>query len=186
MKIFVGGINGAGKTTICDLAAKELGIKHIKGSSLIMDYLGFPGDYEKLRAQSPEQQKVAWDMCAETILTNKDSFLLDRHYLSLNKGKINLRVGDWINKFDALILITAPIDDILGRIEKDLEKRDRALFSKNEEENEIKNLEEHQKSTREEFYRIVESSQKPAIEIINADGKGKEAVSGLVEFLRGI
>lgn len=188
MKVFVGGINGAGKTTICDLAAQKLGIKHIKGSALLMDYLGSTGDYEKLRALSRAQQEHSWNTCAEALLSDeyKESFLLDAHYLSLNRGKINAKVGDWIKKFDALILISAPIENIVKRIEMDTTKRDRALFSEKSEENEVKNLHEHQKVTRDEFLRILEISKKPGIEIINYENKLDKSVSTLVGFLKGI
>ena len=186
MKVFVGGINGVGKTTTLNMVATSLGMKHIKGSSLMMEYIGFPGDYEKLRSLSKEQQDKLWSECAEALLSGNfgDSFLLDAHYLSLNRGKINATVGDWINNFDAIILLSAPIESIWQRITADKEKRDRALFPEGISEETMKELlREHEKVTQTEFEKILKASKKPGIEIINEDGKQDTTVDKLVEFI---
>lgn len=186
MNIFLGGVNGAGKTTILH-AVQQLRPtwSYVKTSKAFMEYLGFPGDYDKLRALDPvvRRQSLA-DLMEEIIKTGQktECQIVDSHYLNLTYGKIETRTGPWLAGFDALVLITAPVDTIIERLKQDGHLRDRALFSVDtpqEEERGI--LETYIEETEKEFYRLADQFGLPASQIENIDKE--TSARQLIDFI---
>ena len=56
MKIFVGGVNGSGKTTIVNQFLVGNSQYQSENSKSFSSWLGFGGDYEKLRALTSEDR----------------------------------------------------------------------------------------------------------------------------------
>jgi len=182
MKIYLGGVNAVGKTTVAKETAKKLGISYIHATKGLMDYLGISNDYEKLRALTQEERDTALGVYVESLLSIGDSFLLDGHYLGLVRGEVNRITGSWITGFDRLILVSASTDDVWNRINND--ERDRSLFPKNLSETEIKDmLKIYQYDTGNEFRRLGEIYDKKGFEVLNSENNLDEAVKNLVEYI---
>lgn len=184
MKIFVGGINGVGKTSVVKAAAGALGYEYIHGSSLLMKYLGFDSDYEKLRALKQEERDIALGTCMQEMLLSKDNVIADSHYMGLVRGKVDQVTGEWIAGFDAFILISASFEDVWSRIEADSKDRDRALFPLgNSAEENKRMLYNYMIRTQEEFLSLSRKYHKPHIEIPNQHNMSQKTVEALVEFV---
>lgn len=188
MNIFVGGINGVGKSTILKEVAQTTGYRYIHMTSHLMNHLGVGSDYEKLRSLTQAQRDAGLAECIQKLIATSNStgeiYIYDIHYLNLVRGNISVVTGPWLDRFDAFVLVTSPIQDILERVRGDHVKRDRALFQngKNETDNE-KEFTAYSEQTRKEFLGIVEKYHRPSLEIINKKNKKDEAVKKLIEFI---
>jgi adenylate kinase len=184
MKIYVGGVNAVGKSTLLKETAGKLGYQYIHATTGLLDSLGFEKDYEKLRALTQEERDMKYREYIETLLGNKDqNFLLDAHYLGLVRGKVDRVTDSWLKDFDMFVLVSAPLDDIWGRIKKD-SMRDRALFPAGASEVEMKNmLSQYQKQMSEEFERLAKSYGKPHVEIANEENKLEASIRQLTSFI---
>ena len=185
MKVYVGGINGSGKTTILKEVAKQLGFEYIQLTHLMMEALGFPFDYDKLRiTPEVEKTKVREEILAKLLSDNDRNIIIDSHYLNLIKGKTNIVNGPAIAKFDILVLISAPVEQIWQRIYEDQKTRDRALFPDNfTSEESFQMLTKYQEDTAQEFSRLASTYHKKNIEIINVDGELESSIAKLVNFI---
>ena len=112
-------------------------------------------------------------------------FLLDAHYLGLVRGKVDRVTDSWLKDFDMLVLISAPLDEVWGRIQSDAKGRDRALFPAGiSEEKMKKTLSKYQEQTSEEFKRLADLYNKPRVEIINKENKMEESAEQLAFFIK--
>ncbi len=123
----------------------------------------------------------------EHILTVKRSghLLLDSHYLNMKYGSIESVTGSWLSRFDALALITAPVEVIWERLNADTVSRDRALFS--EHTNYVQNIDilsDYLKKTEEEFYNLTKRFDLPHIRIENLDKI--PAAEQLINFVKTV
>ena len=186
MNIYVGGINGSGKTTISKEIAERLGIEYISTSRLMMEKIGRPSDYEYLRSvPGDEQMEIREEMFNELASQKDRNLIADSHYLNLIRGNVNVITRDAIKKFDILVLISAPTEQVWTRIHKDETKRDRALFPENlSQEESFKMLKSYQEETRQEFLKLAKIHDKKSIEIINPDGGLESSIEELVDFLK--
>ncbi len=186
MKVYVGGINGVGKTTLLKEAAKRLGFEYISTSRLMMEKIGRPSDYEYLRAiPGDEQMEIREEMFNGLASVKDRDLIVDSHYLNLIRGKVNVITRDAIKKFDALVLISSPIEQVWTRIYKDEINRDRALFPEGlSEEESFQMLVKYQEETKQEFQRLSKLHQKKSIEIVNLDGELESSITQLVDFLK--
>jgi len=84
--IFVGGIHGVGKTTLCRKISKTLSLKHYSASDLIL----------KLKSENIEKDKkvknirLNQNILLESItryLNNEEYYLLDGHFCLLNSNE---------------------------------------------------------------------------------------------------
>lgn len=185
MKIYVGGINAVGKSTLLKEAAERLGYRYIHATTGLLDSLGFGKDYEKLRALTQRERDIKLGEYIRDLLHDRGSrFLLDGHYLGLVRGEVNRLTDSWLKDFDMLVLVSAPLGDIWRRIESDSKTRDRALFPADISEEEKKEmLLRYQKQTAEEFGRLAKLYEKPHVEILNEENRLKESVQRLVSFI---
>jgi adenylate kinase len=186
MKVYVGGINGSGKTTILKEVAKRLDFEYISTSKLMMEIIGRPSDYDHLRSiPSDQQMEIREKMFDDLAFDSNRNLIVDSHYLNLIKGKTNIITRDAIKKFDVFVLISAPIEQVWDRVRKDEEIRDRALFPENlSEEDSFKMFKTYQQDTEREFLRLARLHQKNNIEIVNINGKLESSVAKLVDFIK--
>lgn len=187
MKIYVGGANAVGKSTILKATANTLGIPYYHGTTLFLKHLGFDGNYEKLRALTQEQRNDKLDEFLDIFIREQEgkSFLFDSHYLNIVRGETNKVSRPWLKDFDILVLVTAPAEDVWQRITTDSSVRDRALFPKDISEKEAKEmLQKYLQDTKEEFTRLTKLYNKPSVEIINIQNRIDEAVDRLVDFIK--
>lgn len=138
-KIFVGGINGCGKSTILDNLYKiKKDVEVVHGSKHFMKWLGIKnGDYKKLESLSTSFKNREINKMIRSLFKNPPSkakwIFLDAHYLRIHNGKITKAVGDWISLFDGLFVFVARPEEILRRIDTDIVRKNRSksMFSEN-------------------------------------------------------
>lgn len=185
MRIYVGGVNAVGKSSLLKETAKKIGYEYIHATSGLLNHLGFEKDYEKLRALKQEERDIKYREYIEDLLSNKDrNFLLDAHYLGLVRGKVDQVTSSWLQNFDTFILISAPLNDVWNRILLDSKIRDRALFPAGSSEQEMRAiLAKYQKQTSKEFKRLGKFYKKPHVEILNKENKLKEGIDQLISFI---
>jgi adenylate kinase len=186
MKIYAGGVNAVGKSTLLKEAAKKLDYEYVHGTTGLLNFLGFDKDYEKLRALKQEERDIKYRKYIENLLeSGGQNFLLDAHYLGLVRGKVDRVTDSWLKDFDAFVLISASLEDVWKRIESDSKTRDRALFPADMPEAEMKHLlSEYQKQTSDEFKRLAELYKKPFVEILNEENKLGAGVQQLISFVQ--
>ena len=138
MKIYVGGVNGVGKTTVLEALFKETGFPVKHATQEFLKFLGIPGDYNELRKLDDEYRKLQLNQFMSEIAASRKSFILDSHYLIMVDGVIKSVIDEWIKQYDLLIYLTAPAEVILERLNSD--NRDRALFSSNDRLQQIHEL----------------------------------------------
>lgn len=185
MKIFVGGINAVGKSTLLKTTAEHIGYRYIHATTGLLNSFGFGKDYEKLRALTQEERDIKYKEYIENLLSKQDqNFLLDAHYLNLVRGKVDRVTGPWLKNFDMFILISAPLSDIWKRIENDSKSRDRALFPLGISEIEMTDmLSKYQEQTSMEFKRLAELYKKPFLDILNEENKLQASIQQLMSFI---
>ena len=134
MNYYLGGINGVGKSTFLqELAKQEPDVKIYHGSKLLMAGLGIvPDDYDTLRQVPSKNKDIAYGaVVIKQLGEHRDAgeiVVFDSHYLGLIEGKVVKATGNWLKKFDCLLLLEAPTDEVLGRVLRDEVARDRKLF----------------------------------------------------------
>lgn len=183
MRCYIGGVNGAGKTTLLDaIKVRFPEIEILKGSKVFMEYLGIPGDYGALRALPMSEAGPKFEEMISKILLEKENFIFDAHYLNIVNGKIKRVSEDWIQKFDAIILLDISAETALKRIAN--ENRDRALFPEGmSKEEEIKMYSEYIEATRKDFQDIVSVRNIPHL-IIDGEKELDEKVEDFGRFYK--
>lgn len=124
--IFIGGIHGSGKGTICEALKKQIDIIHLTASEVL-----------KWNELSTQQEKFVKNISAtqnrliinlNKIVQNNKTYLLDGHYCLLNKDGVPEKIS--IHTFEdikptKLILVTAKPQIIKER----LKNRDAKTYS---------------------------------------------------------
>jgi len=183
LKYFVGGVNGVGKTTLLKaIAEARPEFLVLRLSEHLMKWLGIPGDYDALRALSQEYKREQVPLCLERLLEdNQDrSILVDTHYLNTINGEITVVTDEWLSRFDALVMITAPTVDVIRRIDND-PARDRALF-KPDETDKYAFIEHYQALTKQEFDRQARDCDVPSLVIHHRHHNTAMAVTDFLHF----
>lgn len=182
MKYFIGGVNGVGKTTLL-LAIKKArpDFEIIKGSQHLMEYLGFPGDYDALRTMSFDYASEKFGEMIEILLRKHENIIFDSHYLNLVEGVLSPPVtGEWIQKFDVLLLLDASPETVLQRIQN--ESRDRALFPRDTSVKKMHSIyENYIQAYRNEFQRVVDLWHLPS-KILDAEKSTDEIAQDFIAF----
>lgn len=185
MRYYIGGVNGAGKTTLLDAIKNRFPeIEILKGSKVFMEFLGIPGDYAALRALPMSEAGPKFEDMISKILSEKDNFVFEAHYLNIVNGKIKRVSDEWIQKFDAIILLDISAETALRRIEN--ESRDRALFPEGlskEEERIMYN--EYIEATRKDFQEIIRVRNIPHL-IIDGEKELGEKVEDFGIFYKSV
>lgn len=190
--IFVGGINGVGKSSIIQELAKIPSVKVLDGATTLMKYLGIPtGDYEQLQ-ELPESltdkaiEKLFRDLSLERSQKN---IVVTGHYVKVLRGRLSPSYGPWYQYCTALVLVLSNPQSILNRVLRDETSRirvERNLFGEKHHspQAKIRFLEAAQLISAEIIERAAKNSQKPYFYIQNMDGQLQTAVEQLVDILR--
>ena len=181
------GVNGVGKSTILHNVYEihpEWDI--VRGSAVLMDWLGIPGDYKALRALSQDHTLAEWGKLVESYFADpaKHLRLIDTHLLNILHGRLTDRRGDWYGKLDGIVLVTTDPETIYQRVEADHGIRDRALFPEGLSD----------KEKREVLYRYVEKTRLAYEEVLvtygikgcvieNTENAAHESAKELVRFV---
>lgn len=182
MRIFIGGVNASGKSTILKKVADISGYPVLHGAGLLMEQLNCSGDYEKLRAISAEEKGKAYTQVVEKLCAKENNFLLDSHYLTLIRGEVTNMTSDRLKNFDLLVLISTPIEILWKRLQSD--PRDRALFPIDAPPEVAKKiLEDYQMETLKAFDRAVKEYDVPGIHIHNDENNVEKAVKELYNLI---
>lgn len=125
---FVGGINGAGKSTfVKKVAANNPGFVAWHGSSEFMRWLNLkPGDYDALRVMDDEYKIKEFGKLVEWTLDHftGNTILIDSHFVRSVAEETYSVTGDWMHRMSGLVHLTALPTTVLERIHMDTKKRD--------------------------------------------------------------
>lgn len=136
--VFVGGIHGVGKSTICKKVSDLGGYKYFTASSLISSY-GKKTDKEK-RVDQIEDNQVALLKQLELVRAKDYRVLLDGHFTLINQqGEISpVDIGVFKSmKPDKLVLFKGRPEEIAKRLkERDGKKWDSSFLERFQEEEE--------------------------------------------------
>ncbi len=195
-KIFVlYGINGVGKDAIAAALQRENSeIVIVTVSRLVMYHLGIIRDFsynlsinesayrELEKTSSERKEEVSNTLCFETIasLSENGKIVLCLSHLAISKryGKNNWTCkpsspSKWINSANGLIHVTADPEDVL--IWRKNDKRERV--------NCIKEIQEQQITTTNEWEKIINNTQVPYITVLNKNHQKRKAVRAIERFI---
>jgi adenylate kinase len=119
--IFVGGIHGVGKGTICNEIALKTGLIHITASQILKWEEISDSDNKLVKNIASTQSRLIKGL--KNLIKNDQKYLLDGHFCLLNSDGIPSRIDE--NTFDQINpkAIAIVIDDVKN-IVKRLEARD--------------------------------------------------------------
>lgn len=192
--IFLGGINGSGKTTVAEALTKSKQVLALHGTTELMRLLGIPaGDYEILRKTNEETKKEALYQLFRDLSSTADDkiVVVTAHYVKVLNGNITPSFGPWYKYCNALVLLRSSPTAILRRIEEDEaagQRMQRNLFSfrfpnRKDKEEFLANA---QALSIEVMMRASKLFQVPSYQIENSDGKLKEAVKKLTDIVENL
>ena len=127
--IFIGGIHGVGKGTICSKIARELDLKHLSASDVWKWSEVSPDPNNKLVKDIPETQKRLI-IGLEKAINSEKKYLLDGHFCLFNSIGVPQKVSIRTFQRIAPIVISVITTDIL-EIANCLKKRDNREYDKN-------------------------------------------------------
>ncbi|AND85553.1 AAA family ATPase [Clostridium tyrobutyricum] len=84
--IFVGGIHGVGKTTLCEEISKKISLKHYSASELISNLKSENITKNKEVSNVRENQNILLES-VDRYLNNEEYYLLDGHFCLLNRDE---------------------------------------------------------------------------------------------------
>ena len=191
MRIYVGGVNGVGKSTVlASVLAKHPDWKTVHMTGIFMDWLGFGQDYTRLRALPSEVRDRELAACIQEMMrVSADApCFYDSHYLNMKEGKIDQIVGPWLSTFDGSLLISCPTPRLFERLQQDTKVRERGLFPKEMDGAASRELlETYAQKTRDVFVESARTHHLPAQEIVNTSiEEAAEQVISFVERLRSM
>lgn len=125
--MFIGGVHGVGKTTICKASLDPLGFDCISASELIRRHVTMHKTDKRVRNVGKNQDVLV----AESNKEKSKSLLygLDGHYCLLNKDGVIERLSIEVFRslgFDLLALVDSTVDEVVKR----LQARDGTKWSK--------------------------------------------------------
>ncbi len=190
--LFLGGVNGVGKTSIAQALRKRLSVRVLDGSSELMKWLGIAdGDYVKLRILPKKvKERALTDLfCALSKESGVETTIVTAHYVKVFNGKIAPSYGLWYSYCRVLILLIGNPESIVRRILYDelINKRiNRSLFS-NEQRSlreKIDFIKRAQLMSTEVMLKASESFRIPSHHIENIDGMPQKAPEQLAQIIK--
>lgn len=159
--IFIGGIHGVGKGTVCKEIASKTDLIHITASEILKWNEISSSDNKFVNNISSTQERLINGL--KNLIKNDKQYLLDGHFCLLNSNGIPCKIDE--ETFDNINpkIISIVIDDI-EKIVNRLEKRDKKKYD-------IKILNELQKMEIEYAKYLSKKYSIPYIEIKNNDYK---------------
>lgn len=159
--IFIGGIHGVGKGTICKDIASKTDLIHITASKILKwNEISSP-DNKLVKDISTTQERLINSL--KNLITKDKQYLIDGHFCLLNSNGIPSKIEE--KTFDNINpkIISIVIDDI-EKIADRLEKRDNKKYD-------LKILNELQQMEIEYAKYLSKKYSIPYIEIKNSDYK---------------
>lgn len=159
--IFIGGIHGVGKGTICKEIASKTDLIHITASEILKWNEISSSDNKLVNNISSTQERLINGL--KSLIKKDKQYMLDGHFCLLNSNGIPCKIDE--DTFDSINpkIISIVIDDI-GKIVDRLDKRDNKKYD-------IKILDELQKMEIEYAKYLSKKYSIPYIEIKNNDYK---------------
>lgn len=159
--IFIGGIHGVGKGTICKEIASKTDLIHITASEILKWNEISSSDNKLVNNISSTQERLINGL--KNLIKNDKKYLLDGHFCLLNSNGIPCKIDE--DTFDSINpkIISIVIDDIEKIVDR-LERRDNKKYD-------IKILGELQKMEIEYAKYLSKKYSIPYIEIKNNDYK---------------
>ncbi len=116
--IFLGGVNGAGKTSLVGALGPRDGLRVLHGTTLLMDHLGIPRNYEALWALPTDRVEAAFTEVFRDLQAAEDSrcAIVTGHYVRVLGGRIEPSFGSWYGFSTELVLVTSRASDLLRRV----------------------------------------------------------------------
>lgn len=180
----VGGVNGVGKSTLLrEIATIDPRYEVFWGSRQLMKYLGISTDnYVSLRQLPDEYKRGKFNQLMEEVLKEHrhKTLLVDAHLFHYKRGEVVDSTGDWMGNLDGIFVVVASPEEILGRIEKDKERRD--LFPEDlSQQQKLDTVEDYLQQTEEKAREISERFGIPCLVIINSEGNLDSSIRQLLE-----
>ena len=159
--IFIGGIHGVGKGTICKEIASKTDLVHITASQILKWDEISSSDNKLVNNISSTQERLINGL--KNLINNDKQYLLDGHFCLLNANGIPCKIDE--DTFDSINpkIISIVIDDIEKIVDR-LEKRDNKKYD-------IKILDELQQMEIEYAKYLSKKYSIPYIEIRNNNYK---------------
>lgn len=168
LRIYVGGVNGVGKTALCKLLSKHYRLEYLMGSDMLLKHLKLKKQSQLHKLSEKEKIKLAKKIIAPKISDAKRVVFDTHFFVSIgNRTEENLFLDEYKNLFDFLILITAKPQVILGRRKLDFPKRERELN--------LSRIIADQQKSQEIAMRISAKFKIPLIEIDNSQNNPDNA-----------
>lgn len=191
--IYIGGINGVGKTTIVNELAKITPHTRVfHGSAELMKALGLSiGDYDSLR-KIPDNikacaiEKIFRDLSESSHYTNT---IIVAHYIKILNGEISPNYGPWYLYCQKLVLITSSPEEILDRINSDESSEvrvERNLFglAYSYQDQKLAFLKKAQDVSRQMMMDVSKDFSLPSFIVENTDGSRRDVVSRLIQIIQ--
>ncbi len=190
--IYLGGINGAGKTTIAQEVRTQFPtLRILHGSAALMEQLGISaGDYDSLRkiprkVKSQAVEEIFRNLAAES---RAHDIIVVAHYVTILNGAITPSHRSWYSRCHKLVLVISPPEEILGRIHSDEDsgKRiGRSLFGvqSSTRQEQVIFLERAQRTSEQVMTEAAKSFRLPHFRVENLNGKKIAAVNQLVRII---
>ncbi len=159
--IFIGGIHGVGKGTICKEIVSKTDLIHITASEILKWNEISSSDNKLVQNISSTQERLIYGI--KNLIENDKQYLLDGHFCLLNSNGIPRKIDEKTFENINPKIISIVIDDIEKIVER-LEKRDKKKYD-------IKILNELQKMEIEYAKYLSKRYSIPYIEIRNNDYK---------------
>jgi adenylate kinase len=117
--IFIGGIHGVGKGTICDRICLQTDFVHITASEILRwNEISKPDNKKVENIQSTQDRLIAG---LDKALKKNENYLLDGHFCLFNsEGQVEKVPMETFEKIapKLIVIVTTKIDLIKGRLEK--------------------------------------------------------------------
>lgn len=127
IRIYLGGINGVGKTTVSKNLS-DLGFKVIRGSSILLNYFCLSMQKE-LETLSKKSKQEVMENIVPAILKSEEKVVFDAHFIGLtingyDKSSLNKNIATQVTH---LVHLSAAPEIIFDRRVKDLKNRERII-----------------------------------------------------------
>jgi adenylate kinase len=130
--IFIGGIHGVGKGTLCEKVCNDLNLRHLSASEVLKWEEISEKENKLVKDFTLTQNRLITNL--QQIIKENERYVLDGHYCLLNKDnvpeKIDFDTFRTLNPF-AFIIVVDEVQEIKRRLEKrDKREYDFELLSK--------------------------------------------------------
>lgn len=192
--IYLGGINGVGKTTIAQEVSKRFpAMRILHGSVALMELLGVSeGDYDSLRKISKKAKHQAVEKIFRSLATESPDrdILVVVHYVTILNGIITPSHKSWYSRYQKLVLIVSPPEKILNRISSDKNsdrRAGRSLFGvrPSTRQEQVMLLERAQRTSEQVMMKAAEDFHLPYFHLENPNGKKTAVINQLARVIRG-